>query len=444
MRAFRDHMEQLEEQNAANDAAVRAEVKRKECDIFPEPPPAVHASSSEGFPHYDGEEIPGGGSLSTYGMSLADPTPACTRFLSNNNSDEELRMRNNRICNPESVSCSNTHEKVNDRQQIQWKQFYNLAGGSRSSYCNQVLMSTDKGLVASKCKESLPTMAPEPDELKPAPIKHNNECSGAFPAYLNCDASGISPNNGLLGDNRSKILSTSSFSQFFARKSLKGKDVLSKCPEPSAEFPSAIVTQKNNPASLSRTAADLLLNQGATFQSPLHCNGGAGPKLSQNEISLREWLCSRCSEINKDHRLHLFRKVVQLVDIAHSQGNVFIDLRPSCLILHSYDDVKYNGSTAQIGCMGLGNQNIRKRPPELDKHICNSRGAKQQKPCEVQRNSERNYSCGEGSSIEPDCLLESDFVRLEKRWYTSPEELDDRLLASSNIYSLGVLLFEVR
>nr|GMD61907.1 protein SUPPRESSOR OF PHYA-105 1-like isoform X1 [Ipomoea batatas] len=445
MRAFRDHMEKLEEQKAANDAAVRAEAKRKECDIFPEPPPAVYASSSEGFPRYDGEEIPGGGSLSTYGMSRADPTPPCTSFLSNNNSDEELRMRNNRISNPESVSCSNTHEQMNDRQQIQWNKFYNLAGGFTSSYCNQVLMSTDKGLVTSMPKESMPTTAPDPDEMKPPPIKHNIECSGALSTYLNSDANGISPNNGLFGDNRSKILSTSSFSQFFARKSLKGKDVLSKRPEPSAEFPSAIVMQeKNNPAPLSRTATDFLLNQGATFQAPLHCHDGAGPKLSQNEINLREWLCSRGSEINKDHRLHLFRKVVQLVDIAHSQGNVFLDLRPSCLILHSYDDVKYIGSTVQIGCMGLGNQNMmRKRPPELDKHISNSRGTKQQKLHEVQYNSERNYSCGGGSSIEADRLLESDFVRLEKRWYTSPEELDDRVLASSNIYSLGVLLFEV-
>lgn len=125
-------------------------------------------------------------------------------------------------------------------------------------------------------------------------------------------------------------------------------------------------------------------------------------------MSLRKLLNCGFNEVNKAGRLEIYRQIVQVVDMAHSQGNALQDLRLSNFILLPSNEIIYFKSSAQHQVVNFMDQNYRK-------HI-------QPGPA--------SYSVT--------------FDQLEKTWYACPEELYGNDLLSANIYSLGILLFEVR
>ncbi|CAK9163034.1 unnamed protein product [Ilex paraguariensis] len=166
-------------------------------------------------------------------------------------------------------------------------------------------------------------------------------------------------------------------------------------------------------------------------------------------------------------------QVVSLVDSSHSRGFALHDLRPSCFKLLPSNQVIYLGSSGQEAKV----ENV------VDEDIHHSeRGqneimplvqhgfpvfnpwAKKWKfgeniagPCVSWNSFDEAHKCKteykslskSTSSIVSDNTSQpvssSDSNPIEEKWYTSPEELIGRYWAfSSNIYCLGVLLFEVR
>ncbi|XP_027907702.1 protein SUPPRESSOR OF PHYA-105 1-like isoform X2 [Vigna unguiculata] len=194
-----------------------------------------------------------------------------------------------------------------------------------------------------------------------------------------------------------------------------------------------------------------------------------------NEINLREWLKSECHNMKKLGKIHIFKQVLELVDSAHSQGLVLLDFTPSCFTLLSSSKIKYIGSYGQ---QRLGNEvmtcNVtRKRPLEQNTCACQSSSTKQQKLFEETGSFRKLHQCSsthgfrrivnqtDSDTIKPlesrskdisNCqhtfTIENQFmsatIPLEEKWYCSPEMLNDGVCTlSSNIYSLGVLLFEL-
>ncbi|MCD7450003.1 ornithine decarboxylase antizyme with +1 programmed ribosomal shift Spa1 [Datura stramonium] len=440
-------MDNSKEEVEANDVAADVLPKTRECDISVEPStgkctsishelPEESTSASSGMLENDG--------MNRYVMSMKGP---------------QLHA---------SLRCSNNRE-TNQKPQIQWQHFYQLGAGTRSANRDGDPSSTDKSLLQLSSKELPGINLLALKMLKHASDKDIKEGSSAVSSQSTEDHNLIIPSNRLLpGHSQSKLLSTSSFSHFFANRSLKGKDVLPKGPALRKEVHTASNMQNKNEveqASTRMVSSDALFNPGANSnQASFSCSDHRRPTSTYNGVTLREWLNSMGSQINKAERIHIFRQIVKLIDIAHSEGIAFQDIRPSCFILLSPNGVKYIGPSVQIDSMYVVNQNTNgKRPSNIEMHAESNLGSKQQKVnvdvdlmrqqpeyvsrCVVRGSySESNTgSCShdEGTSFKAGCLLESDINQLEKKWYTCPEELNHESLASSNIYSLGVLLFEL-
>ncbi|KAK1268193.1 Protein SUPPRESSOR OF PHYA-105 1 [Acorus gramineus] len=192
-------------------------------------------------------------------------------------------------------------------------------------------------------------------------------------------------------------------------------------------------------------------------------------------ISLREWLSSNHCQKNKAHCLAVFRQVVEIVDAAHCQGVVLHNLRPSHFKLFPLNKVKYTGSVDSPGKIPFSeslinddmecSENYLKRKGHSEGHMeMNATSSvKHQKHKENHRLVGRISMFPSQQGFRGDVVEEVSLNNLryqnygcdfqqpaveitqsEERWYASPEELDEReLMFSSNIYSLGVLLFEL-
>ncbi|KAG8363275.1 hypothetical protein BUALT_Bualt19G0005200 [Buddleja alternifolia] len=143
---------------------------------------------------------------------------------------------------------------------------------------------------------------------------------------------------------------------------------------------------------------------------------------SYSAFNLRQWLESKASYVRMINKLRLFRHIVEIVDIAHNQGLVLLDLRPSSFIVLETGDVKYIGSLLDIE---------------------NSFCVKKQKVEEDIKHETRFVSrfvsdkgCDEIICYDPD---------METKLYACPKAekgLTIEDLLSFNVYCLGLLLFE--
>ncbi|KAJ7534145.1 hypothetical protein O6H91_13G081800 [Diphasiastrum complanatum] len=62
---------------------------------------------------------------------------------------------------------------------------------------------------------------------------------------------------------------------------------------------------------------------------------------TQDKVSLREWITRPGRVIDEVESLHIFRQVLEFVDLAHSQGVVLRNVRPSCFVLSSLNRVAF-------------------------------------------------------------------------------------------------------
>ncbi|KAL3609820.1 hypothetical protein D5086_000840 [Populus alba] len=299
---------------------------------------------------------------------------------------------------------------------------------------------------------------------------------------------------------RTKILSKSGFSEFFVKNTLKGKGIVYRGP-PQDSFKLQPRYQNNERAVGGPLAAsDTPLNLSAKTAMMPSSLGIAGlrPAGSDHDgVSLREWLSAGRHKVNKVECLHIFRQIVDLVDYSHSQGVALPDLRPSSFKLLQSNQVKYLGSAAQRDLVESAkgrnapysdNHVVRRRPLEQGMFSSVAASVKKQKFSEsmnytsrwpqfsakyglklestsdgdidatVSQNSlneatEHNCNAEYGiqaksSSHQPSKTgqrqLTSISDQLEEKWYTSPEELSEGICrTASNIYGLGILLFEL-
>ena len=190
---------------------------------------------------------------------------------------------------------------------------------------------------------------------------------------------------------------------------------------------------------------------------------------------MRQWLDNPERSVDAIESLHIFRQVVEIVSTAHAQGIVLINVRPSCFIMSSFNHVSFieSASCSDSGSDssedGVDVQNTETKQPsssqpdeQLERKSGSGHKESEQIPdtsgskshsthatdlvlveekgwCET-KDARSSKKAGEKQSFPM-----KEILLMETNWYTSPEEIAGAPCScASDIYRLGVLLFEVR
>ncbi|XP_042387283.1 protein SUPPRESSOR OF PHYA-105 1-like isoform X2 [Zingiber officinale] len=290
------------------------------------------------------------------------------------------------------------------------------------------------------------------------------------------------------GSIQSKIFSASGFQQFFNRSFIKGKTLASRHQESNDAFVANV--QEQNIMRLNTDSKGTSISSHKQGDVPdSMCLLGGGIVAHHEGISLREWLQLKLQRINRVERMQFFNQILDLVDACHCQGLALQHLQPSYFLVMPLNQVKYIGSFIPLGqkdmlsisvekdvhyasCLGKRKMHIKqsKEPGDclelkyqkLTNNInaCSRhsgfRGKDQsQEKGNISRSEnfrsylgglalDKLYTIHRASSCTISQQSMSEFLKLEEGWYASPEELHDHITSlSSNIYSLGVLFFEL-
>ncbi|KAK1438493.1 hypothetical protein QVD17_04302 [Tagetes erecta] len=254
---------------------------------------------------------------------------------------------------------------------------------------------------------------------------------------------------------RTKMLSQSGFSKYFVKNTLKGKGVICSGTSPDRDH--------NRPKST-------LMDGNSTHDSSKETT--ANPYSVYEELSLREWLKSGQNKVDKSKSMYIFKQILDLVDSSHSRGEVLLALRPSCFKLMPLNRVLYMGSPNFSSKESGNSENYgdKKRESEHTLVAGASQNSKRRKHGEGGNSfcrwpqfasnsgfkdsgygfNEESIFQGEntytsrGMSATPQKVSNFGSDALEEQWYASPEDSNERCSTfSSNVYSLGVLLFEL-
>ncbi|XP_012084964.1 protein SPA1-RELATED 3 isoform X2 [Jatropha curcas] len=203
------------------------------------------------------------------------------------------------------------------------------------------------------------------------------------------------------------------------------------------------------------------------------------------DFSLRQWLDKPERSVDEFECLHIFRQIVEIVNVAHSQGIVVHNVRPSCFVITSFNHVSFIESAS---CSDSGSDSLEDGPNSQALETKNvssplpndmfpqrSRsGIDDFRPVPTPTNALSEASCIQSSSghgthvpvveeseedkisgmrnIEQEEKEEGkkqpfpmkQILQVESSWYTSPEEVTGSPIScASDIYRLGVLLFEL-
>ncbi|KAE8649844.1 protein SPA1-RELATED 3 isoform X1 [Cucumis sativus] len=194
-----------------------------------------------------------------------------------------------------------------------------------------------------------------------------------------------------------------------------------------------------------------------------------------SDISLRQWLDKPGRSVDALECLHIFRQIVEIVNIAHAQGIVVHNVRPSCFVMSSFNHVTFieSASCSDSGSDSL-EDGINSQMAEVktsSSPFPSSLGSEGFRSVMTPINALSETSCMQSSSIyaaqaslnegfgkfrkkdrrhieETEDKVQSfpmkQILAMETTWYTSPEEASDSPSSSaSDIYRLGVLLFEL-
>ncbi|KAL5727108.1 hypothetical protein ACHQM5_000339 [Ranunculus cassubicifolius] len=298
------------------------------------------------------------------------------------------------------------------------------------------------------------------------------------------------------GGIRTKLLCSSGFPQFLLRNSLKGKGVVHKYAENREEI-SVIGKGKSNEKPSCAGKAETSLDMGVKIDhSSVHSVGGArSVSMTTDGVYLREWLRPR-RKVDRDESLRIFKQIVELVYVAHSRRVALQYIRPSCFKLLPSNHVKFAGLfTERETCEKVTDTDVtsmahhpsRKRLMKEGLPTSNVSNSKHQKGIKKMNTHQYHPTYGSGFTFEAvkevdicnsgsqdsgystsqrhnsssDYQMQNRFgsplvlnttqnkfiaanLSLEETWYASPEEQNKREHTfSSDIYCLGVLLFEL-
>ncbi|KAJ6393584.1 hypothetical protein OIU77_022923 [Salix suchowensis] len=351
-------------------------------------------------------------------------------------------------------------------RQNQWPHLYQIGGGSISGISRSHTLNKDSGQAMPDVRHSSSSDIFVQKTL-------SNERNEVSEQLTHPDFKGLSGNMSSHASIRTKILSKSGFSEFFVKNTLKGKGIVYRGP----------------PHDISKVQPRYQNNERAVV--------GPSSGSDHDGVSLREWLNAGRHKVNKVECLHIFRRIVDLVDYFHLQGVALPDLRPSSFKLLQSNHVKYLGSAAGRDLVESAKGRnttrsdshvVRRRPLEQGVFSSVAASEKKQKFSESMNHTSRwpQFSAKYGLKLEStsdgdasatvsqnplnettehncnaeygiqaksssqqlsktgQCQLTSISDQLEEKWYTSPEELNEGTCRiASNIYGLGILLFEL-
>ncbi|XP_010541450.1 PREDICTED: protein SPA1-RELATED 2 [Tarenaya hassleriana] len=415
--------------------------------------------------------------------------PPCSSLQNTGDVDdvvEELMVRN---CDGSSVGIvgiSRNKERLESMHGQSQHPFQ--SGGGSSSTSSKSKKGTNKvtpGIWLNAGKMPFPESSAR--ELSSSKHDEANEY------FMNVDRN-VVPKEALShGSLKTKILSQSGFSQFFVKTTLKGKGVIFKGP-PHSRY-KATSLEHQNPSTSGNTVVVSNAPVKVSTSAPLvaydvsPCSPSKASKSSScadisvrhrgcggEGLTLREWLQSERHKVNKNVCLYIFRQILDLVDHSHSERVVLCDLRPSSFKMFKENGIKYVGTSSEgesfdnntnkATLCHMENPLVRKRSIDMGLHSSTSILVKKQKSNDHASSSQRpifrhgsvnirsendsNDTRGfpirfgqtqSGTAFRP---FTSMMGQLEEKWYASPEELrGDICSASSNIYRLGILLFEL-
>ncbi|PIA35263.1 hypothetical protein AQUCO_03600141v1 [Aquilegia coerulea] len=203
------------------------------------------------------------------------------------------------------------------------------------------------------------------------------------------------------------------------------------------------------------------------------------------EVSLRQWLDTPVRVVDHLECIHIFRQIVEMVDLAHSQGFVVHNVRPSCFVMSTVNRVSFiesascSSSDSDTCENGLNSQAVDAQcssAPSLCGLDHQSRMDSDELSPKVHfadaSHRGSDTSCVRSSSVLPTCLSSVEeaeerntddsrkpelggnvtekifplkqIMIMEMSWYTCPQEVDGAPTSyASDIYQLGVLLFEL-
>ena len=148
--------------------------------------------------------------------------------------------------------------------------------------------------------------------------------------------------------------------------------------------------------------------------------------LEWGDVSLRQWLDKPERSVDVLECLHIFRQIVEIVNAAHSQGIVVHNVKPSCFVMSSFNHVSFIESAS---CSDSGSEDGPISQKE-EKGSYNKILGRQIEKLEEEKKQR--------------CLPMKHVLAMETSWYTSPEEeFGSPSTCASDVYRLGVLLFEV-
>ncbi|KAH7423262.1 hypothetical protein KP509_12G047000 [Ceratopteris richardii] len=214
---------------------------------------------------------------------------------------------------------------------------------------------------------------------------------------------------------------------------------------------------------------------------------------NETGVTLRQWLSRPSRTVDSLESLNIFRQILQVVDLAHAQGVVLKNIRPSLFLLSSLHRVTFldsmssssssrssdpstGGASVQASLLAdtattrVGTSHSTERrslaeresswkaissaAPFLQVQTGSSAERLQfgfgSQPWETGQTQSHDNSRDSGGSQSSSKLQQKNMfpVRstriMEDMWYTSPEEAQDGTCSfASDIYSLGVLFFEL-
>ncbi|KAK7244287.1 hypothetical protein RIF29_39107 [Crotalaria pallida] len=193
------------------------------------------------------------------------------------------------------------------------------------------------------------------------------------------------------------------------------------------------------------------------------------------DVSLRQWLDKPERSVDVFECLHIFRQIVEIVNVAHSQGVVVHNVRPSCFVMSSFNHISFieSASCSDSSSDSLGN-GLNGQGVEIKNLISTyqqSLGSEDFVPGKTSTTGLSDSSCMLSSAVyaaRASLIEETEenkikdrrkaeevegkkqsfpmkqILQMEMSWYSSPEELATTPSScASDVYRLGVLLFEL-
>ncbi|KAK8573685.1 hypothetical protein V6N13_009773 [Hibiscus sabdariffa] len=195
------------------------------------------------------------------------------------------------------------------------------------------------------------------------------------------------------------------------------------------------------------------------------------------DVSLRQWLDKPERSVDVFECLHIFRQIVEIINIAHSQGIVVHNVRPSCFVMSSFNHVSFiesasssdsgsdsvedalNGLNMELKGLSstfpldmhqqhrLMNEDVQTPTNALSEASCMQSGSVCPRNAHLEEYEENKIlDCQNSEQVEEKKhpFPMKQILLMETSWYNSPEEVAGTpSTCASDIYRLGILLFEL-